>query len=1146
MPGVVWMCWAALLPQDEGTRLLVPGPPVQGEITPGDPEVADADLELLRDRIFLPLRGRRIAVEVQQGGVYALQLELPQVHAYAVLRDDDGRLVAAGFQGELQAWRLELRPARYRLDCCATFSGKGAFTVQMIPFEQAPTLAQRTVKARELLALRLRSAGVEPVHVAAAYDWLGFLLYQQSDYRAALECMQQALPLWQQHCGPDSLMAAYGHNQVAAQLRGLGQLEAARTHQLEALRLREAGLGPDHFRTLSVRNMLGAIEQQRGDLAAAEACFARVAASPPQDDPRQLQALVTARSNLAYVASLQGRFSAGWSIARQALADAEANWGPDDLRLGWTLSTAEKCAQGLGRLADAELLARRVLALRERGLPPDHADTATSRNNLAVILLERGNAAEAAVQFAACLETWRKRLGERHLFVAIGHGNLGDSLMRQGRLDEDEQQLRQAAAMLEDLGMAERLEMANVLGKLGEAAFRRRDFDAAAASMERALAVALRHGGPLHPTALRLRMQAGLMDRLAGRFAAAEAQYPDLLEALRAVYGPDNPTVNAVAAGTAILHATAGRSADAMTAATAAVAGRLRHLQGELVASSSENRFRDAAGLRSSVDLLLTVAAGLDPAAIDTAFALHAAAQGIVYRHALRQREWTGDDEPADLRELRSELEVCRAALARLAYAGSPADRDEQAQRLRALHAEKLALEARLGARLGLRLDEEHVTASALLQRLPLDAVLLDFAFHAPFRCARVENGTLVAGEGYEPPRLLAFVLRAGAAHAARVDFGEAAPIRQAIDDFLHELTARRGRTAQRADQPRPNDVLRRLVWEPLEPLLDDRPLVFVAAEGDLARLPLAALQLADGRFLLEQRMFVHVQDPISLDRELRRAVPGRAAPPRLLAFGAVDYGSGGDAAEAVAGAADDTLRSGFQDHWASLPQTRGEVEAILALHRARFPTAARQSFTDGAASKSNLVARIAQADVLHLATHGFFEPAGVPSLWQQALGQSAGSAGSLTEGRQALDGYPPGLLTGLVLAGANHARHRADAVLTAEEVHALPLRSCDLVVLSACETALGEMRGGEGMLSLRRAFHEAGARTVVSSLWSVLDDATARLMRSFYDNLWQHGLPPAQALRQAQLAMLELDRRRRGNGQPGAWGAFVLSGEWR
>ena len=114
----------------------------------------------------------------------------------------------------------------------------------------------------------------------------------------------------------------------------------------------------------------------------------------------------------------------------------------------------------------------------------------------------------------------------------------------------------------------------------------------------------------------------------------------------------------------------------------------------------------------------------------------------------------------------------------------------------------------------------------------------------------------------------------------------------------------------------------------------------------------------------------------------------------------------------------------------------------------------------------------------------------------------------------QRISGYHPGLLSGLVFAGANHPpdANGDDGILTAEEVAALDLSATRLAVLSACETGLGPVAGGEGVLGLQRAFQVAGTQTVVASLWKVGDESTRVLMERFYENLWEKKLGTLEA----------------------------------
>ncbi len=129
---------------------------------------------------------------------------------------------------------------------------------------------------------------------------------------------------------------------------------------------------------------------------------------------------------------------------------------------------------------------------------------------------------------------------------------------------------------------------------------------------------------------------------------------------------------------------------------------------------------------------------------------------------------------------------------------------------------------------------------------------------------------------------------------------------------------------------------------------------------------------------------------------------------------------------------------------------------------------------------------------------------------------------------------------SGLVLAGGNltwrgeePAAGREDGILTAYEIAQLDLSSTEIVVLSACETGLGDVEGSEGVIGLQRAFRLAGVKQMVMSLWRVPDEATTKLMTLFYNN-WLSGQSPHEALRKAQLKMKQ-------EYSPFYWAAFVV-----
>lgn len=178
---------------------------------------------------------------------------------------------------------------------------------------------------------------------------------------------------------------------------------------------------------------------------------------------------------------------------------------------------------------------------------------------------------------------------------------------------------------------------------------------------------------------------------------------------------------------------------------------------------------------------------------------------------------------------------------------------------------------------------------------------------------------------------------------------------------------------------------------------------------------------------------------------------------------------------------------------------------------------------------------------VLHLATHGFFVDHDPDAKWKE--GEGAGWA----RGRlKAMDN--PLLRSGIVLAGANTVGEKDKAVkvedgwVTAEEIALLNLRGTELVVLSACQTGLGDLKTGEGVHGLRWAFLYAGVRTLVTSLFEVPDTETRELMKHFYGRLKSHC--KLEALHGAQRALIEQRRASHGAAHPFFWASFVLVGD--
>jgi CHAT domain-containing protein len=308
---------------------------------------------------------------------------------------------------------------------------------------------------------------------------------------------------------------------------------------------------------------------------------------------------------------------------------------------------------------------------------------------------------------------------------------------------------------------------------------------------------------------------------------------------------------------------------------------------------------------------------------------------------------------------------------------------------------------------------------------------------------------------------------------------------------------------------------LRKLIWDPISPHLEGEERVFLSLDGFLAIVPFDALPDGDG-FLLERYLFSRLPD---LTWALAAA---KSSGKGLLALGGASYGP---------------LKSdekGFKP-WGPLPATESEARQVEALFRVTFPSVTSQVLVGDDATEGRVRTSISGNSVVHLATHGFFQP---------DLGMKDENLAATAASRVAVES--PGLMAGIVLAGANKQQlstPKDDGYFTADEFCTLDLQACRLLTLSACESGRGKSIPGEGLMSMTRAAKQAGAAGILSSLWEVNDFFTKALMESFYTHYWSGTGNAAEALRDAKLEMLREHQAKYQAPHPEYWAAFVYHG---
>jgi CHAT domain-containing protein len=329
---------------------------------------------------------------------------------------------------------------------------------------------------------------------------------------------------------------------------------------------------------------------------------------------------------------------------------------------------------------------------------------------------------------------------------------------------------------------------------------------------------------------------------------------------------------------------------------------------------------------------------------------------------------------------------------------------------------------------------------------------------------------------------------------------------------------------------------VRAAVFDKLVPAIGDCRRLFLALDGELARLPFEVLPTEDHRFLIDNYHFSY----LNCGREvLRFGMMATVAAERPLVAADPDFDlrdgeARGMTADAVGRQSRDLDRRA--SHFGRLPGTREEgVRLAEMLHV--------EPLVEDQVLEADLK-RVRSPRILHIATHGFFLADQERDLHRGDVVVGAG-AGQLDALAARLSGVEnPLLRSGVVLAGANTwlagdplPADAEDGLLTAEDVSGLDLLATELVVLSACETGRGDVHVGEGVLGLRRAFGLAGARSLVTSLWKVPDEETKELMIDFYQRIVA-GEACGDALHAAQAAMKSRSPH------PYYWGAFVCHGD--
>ena len=340
------------------------------------------------------------------------------------------------------------------------------------------------------------------------------------------------------------------------------------------------------------------------------------------------------------------------------------------------------------------------------------------------------------------------------------------------------------------------------------------------------------------------------------------------------------------------------------------------------------------------------------------------------------------------------------------------------------------------------------------------------------------------------------------------------------------------------------------LIWKPLEEELKNVKNIYFSPSGELHRIGIEYIPVSQTENISDK----YSLHRLSSTRQLALIQDGTKGEQSIL-YGGINYDENTNATPHVSTSSVGGVRGAniiyrsnvdsllLRSSYEYLEGTKREVEQIadqMKQHQIHY------LYYSGADGSEESFKKLdgTKPKMMHIATHGFYlteEDAKLSNFARPQMELMMGD--NQRAGRPVED--KPMTRSGLLFSGCNHAIHHEpipdgveDGILTAQEISTLDLRGLDLVVLSACQTALGDIASGEGVFGLQRGFKKAGAKTILMSIDKVDDEATRILMVEFYNNLMS-GKSKYQSLKDAQKYLREYDNRKYDN--PKYWASFIM-----
>jgi CHAT domain-containing protein/tetratricopeptide (TPR) repeat protein len=991
--------------------------------------------------------------------------------------------------------------------------------------------------------------GREDSIVARVNSMLGLFYCRISDFSKAEVCIRKGLTIREHLFGPESIEAAASVFDLGRLYNFIGTHALGEELQRKALAMRERHLGPNHPDIATSYYYLAQVCRNQNKLDEAQRYYEKALQIREKLPDRKNRDMANSLLELASVYDRQGRYEKCREFYQRGLDIFRSICGPSHLSVAKTLNNIGGVCYAQGQLASAEQYYLESLTIKERILRPDHPDLGTTLGNLGDLYCNLGRFGEAEALFKRVLCIYEHEFGSDHPNVTHPLEYLGKMYYNRGDLIKAEEAFTKTLELRERKFGVNHPDVIAPLTYLAAIHVDLGEYDQAEILLQRALTISRRVFQPGHFLIADILHRLARLKMKQGQYAEAGRFLDSALVMRRAIYGNEHAAVAEALESKCELQCREKRAEAGLTLAAKACRIRMSHLETNASVMSEADALGLSKSIKGSIDMLLSSYYALpnpDSSACRVVADFILGSKGQVSDYIFDRRRRIVSENDSAVQMLAESLRSAKYRLSRLYVEGPGEDIVSYRTRLDSLGREANRLEAKLSSRsASFRRERENqkVSAEKLASSLPEGSILIEYF---RYNC---RDFILNKAE----PHYLATIISRDEIPAI-VELGQADEIEPLIEDYRRHMF----RAANLGTIPDPvykeenrmiNQELFSRIWLPLEKYIAGHNLVFIAPDGELNTVSFAGLMDQDGHFLIEEFALQY----LSSGRDIFRYRDGEKHNTGLFAIGDPDYDAPGYARAgniSIDGyimadrkySVPRNIRSGCgrlnEIFLGPLPGTRDEVKAVSSAWEESFREPINAFFGPDA-SEENFKRKAPGCRAIHLATHGYFLDGSCRiDMPQEAYAQEGGWVGE-----------NPLLRSGLFLAGSN--LHGAgcdsigveDGILTAYEVSAMNLEGTDLVVLSACETGLGDIQVGEGVYGLRRAFQMAGAHTVISALWPLSDQYVSELLSDLYR---RKDISLAEGMRRMQMARIAELRQNGQSDHPVSWAAFIAVGDWR